>query len=110
MTQIDQIKAEIERLIMRVDILSAKNSSPERQRDLAIECSVLVRLKNFINSLPKEQKQPLWFDARQILPEDDGSEILCIEEGGPSRISRGKLLTGTTKWAYVKALEDVLFK
>ena len=47
----------------------------------------------------------IWYDARRTLPEDDGSEILCLEEGGYARIGRGKLLGGTTKWAFVKDLE-----
>jgi len=47
----------------------------------------------------------IWYDARRTLPEDDGSEILCLEDGGYARIGKGKLLSGTTKWAYVAELE-----
>ena len=54
-----------------------------------------------------EMKPQIWFDARTTLPEDDGSEILCLEEGGYARIGRGKVLGGTTKWAYIKALEKI---
>jgi hypothetical protein len=49
--------------------------------------------------------ESIWYDARRTLPEDDGSEILCLEDGGYARIGKGKLLNGTTKWAYVKDLE-----
>lgn len=47
----------------------------------------------------------IWYDARKTLPEDDGSEILCLEEGRYAKISRGKLLSGATKWAFIKELE-----
>jgi len=47
----------------------------------------------------------IWHDARRTLPENDGSEILCLEDGGYARIGRGKILNGTTKWAYVRELE-----
>ena len=47
----------------------------------------------------------IWHDAMKTLPEDDGSEILCLENGGCARISRGKILSGTTKWAFIKELE-----
>lgn len=45
----------------------------------------------------------IWFDARTTLPED-GSWILCYEEGGYPRLSNKGILSGTTKWAFVDDL------
>ena len=47
----------------------------------------------------------IWYDARKIGPENDGSEILCIDKDGHARINSGELFSGTIKWAFVSELE-----
>ena len=70
----------------------------------AAELQILVLVKDIINNLKIKEVSDVWHDARKTLPEDGIEQIICIKEDGLAVLTIGKIINGTTKWAYLNEL------
>lgn len=109
MTDKEKIREEVQRLMNELIQEKQKGYGSD------VDDACILELQNvltYIDSLQEESSETsnVWFDARNSVPEDSTNQIICIKEDGLAVATVGKIVSGTTKWAYLGALLQVVNK
>lgn len=101
----EKVSSEITKRIKHNEMVMDHNT--EITELLSRELNTLYELSSFINFLEVKEVSDIWYDARKTLPEDGIEQIICIKEDGLAVSSVGKIVNGTTKWAYLNDLLNI---